>query len=138
MHTLTRIATAYVDIKDRRMQPVSPLPIPAKRALRKLGLDIRDARRRRRIPMELFAERARISRTTLTKVEKGDESVALGIYAAVLFVLGLVDGLGNVADPATDTLGRSIEERTLPKRIRLTNHRPKETGRRTGARNSDD
>jgi transcriptional regulator with XRE-family HTH domain len=101
------------------MQPVSPLPIPARKALRKLGQDIKDARRRRRIPMALLAERARISRSTLTKVEKGDESVALGIYAAVLFVLGLVEGLGNLADPAKDSVGQSIEERNLPTRVRL-------------------
>lgn len=101
------------------MRPVSPLPIPARKALRKLGQDIKDARRRRRIQMTLLAERARISRSTLTKVEKGDESVALGIYAAVLFVLGLVEGLGRLADPATDTLGQSIEERNLPVRVRL-------------------
>jgi transcriptional regulator with XRE-family HTH domain len=101
------------------MQPVSALPIPAKRALRKLGQDIRDARKRRRLPMELLAERARISRSTLTKVEKGDEAVALGIYAAVLFALGLIDGLGNLADPSADSIGKSLEERNLPQRIRL-------------------
>ncbi len=101
------------------MQPVSALPIPVRRALRKLGQDIRDARRRRRLPMALLAERARISRSTLTKVEKGDESVALGIYASVLFVLGLVEGLGNLADPSRDFLGQSIDERHLPKRVRL-------------------
>ena len=101
------------------MQPVSALPLPAKRALRKLGQDIRDARKRRRLPMELLAERARISRSTLTKVEKGDESVALGIYAAVLFVLGLVAGLGSLVDASGDTLGRSIEEQNLPQRVRL-------------------
>jgi transcriptional regulator with XRE-family HTH domain len=101
------------------MQPVSTLPIPARRALRKLGQDIKDARRRRRIPMALLAERARISRSTLTKVEKGDGSVALGIYAADLFALGLDEGLGKLADPATDTLGQSIEERNLPTRVRL-------------------
>ena len=112
------------------MQPVSPLPIPARRALRKLGQDIRDARRRRRIPMALLAERARISRSTLTKVEKGDESVALGIYAAVLFVLGLVEDLGNLADPSRDSVGQSIEERNLPTRVRL---RTGKTPTRTGA-----
>jgi len=52
-------------------------PIPVRRALRKLGQDIRDARRRRRIPMEIMAERASISRTTLTKVEKGDPGVSI-------------------------------------------------------------
>lgn len=110
------------------MQPVSPLPLPVKRALRKLGQDIKDARKRRRIPMALLAERARISRSTLTKVEKGDESVALGIYAAVLFALGLVEGLGNLADPSADAIGRSIEERNLPERIRLSSTRTTRAG----------
>lgn len=120
------------------MQPVSPLPIPAKRALRKLGQDIRDARRRRRIPMALLAERARISRTTLTKVEKGDESVALGIYAATLYVLGLVEGLGKLADPAVDEIGRSIEERSLPERVRLPRSAAAKTARNASTRGRDD
>lgn len=106
------------------MQPISSLPIPVKRVLRKLGSDIRDARKRRRIPMELMAERARISRTTLTKVEKGDESVALGIYASVLHALGLVEGLAKLADPVSDEIGRAIDERSLPKRIRLPRSKP--------------
>jgi transcriptional regulator with XRE-family HTH domain len=120
------------------MQPVSPLPIPAKRALRKLGQDIRDARRRRHIPMALLAERARISRTTLTKVEKGDESVALGIYAAVLYVLGLVEGLGELADPAADAIGRSIEERRLPERVRLSRSGAGRAVPKTSAGSRDD
>ena len=120
------------------MQPVAPLPIPAKRALRKLGQDLRDARRRRRIPMALLAERARISRTTLTKVEKGDESVALGIYAAVLYVLGLVEGLGQLADPATDAIGRSIEERRLPERVRLPRSAAGKTARKASTGAGDD
>ena len=64
------------------------LPIPVRRALGKLGTDIRDARRRRRIPTAVMAERALISRMTLNKVEKGNPGVSLGIYATVLFVLG--------------------------------------------------
>jgi len=94
------------------------LPIPVRRALRKLGRDIRDARRRRRIPVEVAAERASISRTTLVKLEKGDPGVAMGIYATVLFVLGLVDHLSNVADPKNDAVGLQLEEEHLPKRIR--------------------
>lgn len=69
------------------------LPIPVKRALRELGQDMRDARRRRRIPVAIVAERASISRTTLVKIAKGDPGVALGIYATVLFV----DGHGRPA-----------------------------------------
>jgi len=93
------------------------MPIPVKRALRKLGGDIRDARRRRRIPSAVLAERASISRTTLVKVEKGDPGVSLGIYAVVLFVLGLVDRLSEVADVRHDEHGLALDEENLPERI---------------------
>lgn len=96
----------------------SSLPIAVGRALRKLGEDIRDARRRRRIPTAVMAERASISRTTLNKVEKGDPGVSLGNYASVLFVLGLSERLSDLADVRTDTLGLDLEEERLPKRIR--------------------
>jgi len=65
-----------------------------------------------------MAERARISRTTLTKVEKGDPSVSVGIYATVLFILGLEDGLADLADPRQDTTGLRIADEHLPQRIR--------------------
>ena len=96
----------------------SKLPIPALRALRKLGRDVRDARRRRRIPVAVMAERASISRTTLSKVEKGEPGVSLGAYATVLFVLGLAERLGDLVDPGTDELGLTLEEERLPQRIR--------------------
>ncbi len=95
------------------------LPIPVVRALRKLGHDIRDARRRRRIPVSILAERASLSRMTLNKIEKGDAGVYIGNYATVLFSLGLIDRLADVADPTHDTLGRELEEEHLPERIRL-------------------
>ena len=93
--------------------------IPVARALRKLGLDIRDARRRRRIPVALFAERASISRTTLNKVEKGDAGVSVGTFATVLFVLGMLDRLADVADPRHDVVGLALDAEHLPRRIRL-------------------
>jgi DNA-binding XRE family transcriptional regulator len=102
------------------------VPIPVKRALRKLGHDIRDARRRRRIPLSIAAERASISRTTLIKIEKGDAGVAMELYATVLFVLGLVDRLADLADPKSDTAGLQLEEERLPQRIRSA-QRPKRT-----------
>jgi transcriptional regulator with XRE-family HTH domain len=94
------------------------LPLPVRRALRKLGGDIRDARLRRRIPTKLMAERASISRTTLNKVEKGEPGVSLGIYATVLFVLGLHDRLTDLADVKKDTVGLELEAEKLPQRIR--------------------
>ena len=51
------------------------------------------------------------------KLEKGDPSISMGIYATVLAILGLIDGLGNVADRGTDTLGLDIDEDRLPKKV---------------------
>ncbi len=93
------------------------VPIPVRKALRKLGQDIRDARRRRRIPTAIMAERASISRTTLNKVEKGDAGVSLGNYANVLFVLGMAERLGELVDVKTDVVGLDLEEERLPQRI---------------------
>ncbi len=50
-------------------------PLPVTRALRKLGHDIRDARRRRRLPMAIVMQRASISKPTLIKIERGDPTV---------------------------------------------------------------
>lgn len=97
----------------------SNTPLPAKRAMRKLGQDLCDARKRRRIPMWLAAERASISRTTLSKIEKGDEGVSLGAYAKVLFTLGMINRLAELVDPAFDELGLELEASHLPKRIRI-------------------
>ncbi|MFN0064672.1 MAG: helix-turn-helix domain-containing protein [Chlamydiales bacterium] len=95
-------------------------PFPVKRALKKFGQDLRDARKRRRIPMELAAERAAISRATLSKIEKGDDGVSLGAYAKVLFILGMIERLVELADPTFDSLGMGLEADNLPKRIRFS------------------
>ncbi len=50
-------------------------------ALRKLGQDIRDARKRRRISTSLMAERMGGTRVTLSRIEKGDPKVNMGAYA---------------------------------------------------------
>jgi hypothetical protein len=93
-------------------------PIPVTRALRKLGHDIKDARRRRRLPMAIVMQRASISKPTLIKIERGDATVSIGHYATVLFVIGMVDRLADLADPKNDPVGLQLEEENLPKRIR--------------------
>ena len=59
-----------------------------------------------------MSERAGISRASLRKVEKGDPSVAMGIYAAVLHALNNLDkDLLLVAKD--DELGRQIQDLNL-------------------------
>lgn len=99
---------------------IKSTPIPVKRALKKLGQDLQNARKRRRIPMQLAAERASISRATLSKIERGDEGVSLGAYAKVLFILGMIGRLAELVDSASDELGLELETENLPKRIRIS------------------
>jgi DNA-binding XRE family transcriptional regulator len=102
------------------------LPIPVRQALRKLGRDLRDARRRRRIPIAIAAQRASISRTTLTKLEKGDPGVSMGTYATILFVMGMTERLANLADATSDSVGLQLEEENLPQRIRSKKQKRRE------------
>ncbi len=95
------------------------MPTPVRRALRKLGQNLNEARRRRRIPMRLAAERASISRATLGKIEKGDEAVSLGAYVKTLYILGMLDRLNELTDPSLDRLGLELEALKLPRRVRI-------------------
>jgi transcriptional regulator with XRE-family HTH domain len=99
------------------------LPPAVSRALRKLGHDLRVARLKRRLPMALVAERAFISRNTLGRVERGDPGASIGIYASVLFVLGMADRIAGLADVRADAIGLAIEDEHLPKRARIPKRR---------------
>jgi hypothetical protein len=67
-----------------------------------------------------MAERAAISRVTLHKIERGSPGVAIGNYAAVLFTMGMIDRLGDLADPRYDAVGSELAHEQLPQRIRLS------------------
>ena len=97
--------------------------LAVRRALRKLGLDIREARLRRGLPAEVVAERAFTSRPTLRRIENGDYRVGVGIYAAVLQALGLLDGLDQLAEPSKDEVGLALGAEQLPKRARISRSR---------------
>jgi len=101
-------------------------PSPAvRRALRKLGEDIREARLRRDLSMALVAERAATSRATLTRVEKGDPAVSSGILAGVLQTLGMLQRLADIADSAEDRQGLEISRQSLRQRASSPKNRPK-------------
>jgi transcriptional regulator with XRE-family HTH domain len=103
------------------MKKAITLPVPVIKTLRKMGQDIKDARRRRRITIELMAERAGLSRVTIGKIEKGDPTASMGGYASALFVLGMEGALGGLVDSAHDLIGRRLEDENLPQRVRMPN-----------------
>ena len=91
--------------------------IKVQRALRKIGVELKNARKRRKIPTALMAERLGISRTTLANLEKGHPGVSIEIFLSALMVLDKLDDL--VAMVENDPLGVALMDETLPKRIRI-------------------
>lgn len=89
--------------------------------LEKMGLRIKNARLRRNIPAEEVADRAGISKGTLTSIEKGIATVSIGAYASVLYVFGMGNDLELVA---IDEEGKQkFEKMYLKKRERATKGR---------------
>ena len=106
----------------------SVITMPGTQAiLETMGEQIKMARLRRKISVELVAERAGISRATLWAVEKGLPSVSVGIYAAVLHALnGMDKDLLLIAKD--DELGRKLQDLDLPIRKRAPQKRGNNDG----------
>ena len=66
------------------------------------------ARLRRKLSAEQVSKRANIIRPTLISIEKGYESVSMGLYLQVLVVLGLENDLMLVVKD--DELGRKLQD----------------------------
>lgn len=86
------------------------------RMLGDLGERIKLARLRRKLSVELVAERAKVSRSFVWAVEKGSPAVAIGIYANVLMAIGMAEDLNLIAKD--DILGRTMQDLDLPIRKR--------------------
>lgn len=82
-----------------------------RRLLMEVGKQIKLARLRRKASCELIAERAKISRATLWKIENGDPSVSMGAYLSVLFALQLERDILALAKD--DDLGRALQDKDL-------------------------
>jgi transcriptional regulator with XRE-family HTH domain len=92
-----------------------------KKILEELGENIKLARLRRKFSAEQVAERANISRPTLTAIEKGSESVSIGLYLQALLVLGLEKDLLLLAKD--DELGRKLQDANLSTKERAPKKR---------------
>ena len=79
-----------------------------------MGEQIMLARKRRHLSMQDIADRATVTRLTVSKVEHGDPTVSMGIYARILFALNLEKDITLIA--ADDALGRQIQDEELLRR----------------------
>jgi|SRR6516164_1171739 transcriptional regulator with XRE-family HTH domain len=95
------------------------LPAPAAKAIEVFTQDIVTARKRRRIPQRLLAQRMMVSLDTLQRLERGEPGVSLGVVATALWALGLTERLAVLASPDQDTTGKAEELKRLPKHARV-------------------
>ncbi|MBV6512404.1 MAG: helix-turn-helix transcriptional regulator [Ignavibacteriales bacterium] len=102
------------------------LPLKVSKTLKLLGENIQLARLRRRLSMAQIAERAGISRPTLTAIEAGKPNVSIGNYAMVLFILGLLDDLTAVA--RDDVFGRKLQDAGIIVKKRAPGKRRSDNG----------
>jgi transcriptional regulator with XRE-family HTH domain len=99
------------------MGKTTPSLIPrVARLLEGFGAQLKLARLRRKYSAETVAQRAGITRRTLTKAEQGDPAVALGIYVRVMQAMRLENDLALLAKD--DELGRKLQDAGIATRLR--------------------
>ena len=89
-------------------------PAAVEDVLRRLGKNLRTARLRRRLRIQDVADRLGTSRFTVANVEKGKPGASAAAYFGVLWALGLLDDVRDLADPDGDEEGRILESALLP------------------------
>ena len=91
--------------------------IRAQIALRQLGKNLKTARLKRRFAIKDFASRVGVSDRTIMRLEKGDEGVSIGTLSMACLVLGEIERLDEMLDPASDETALMLDRARLPKRI---------------------
>lgn len=97
------------------------MPRKLERELQIVGEQIKLARLRRNLSVALVAERATCSPLTVTRVEKGAPTVAIGIYLRVLYALQLEADILLLAKE--DQMGKALQDLSLKNRKRASKRR---------------
>jgi transcriptional regulator with XRE-family HTH domain len=63
---------------------------------------------RRKLTLDEVGEKIGVSRQVVAHAERGKPSVGIAVYAALLWTFGLLEGLGNIADPSKDQEGLAL------------------------------
>lgn len=94
------------------------LPRTLEQKMQIVGEQIRLARLRRDLSIAQIAERATCSPLTVSRIEKGTSTVAIGIYLRVLYALQLDDDILLLAKD--DVIGKALQDLNLKKRERAS------------------
>jgi len=102
------------------------LPAAIDRALKDLGANLALARQRRKESQRTWASRLAVSVPTLIRMEKGDPSVGMGVYATALWLMGRHTALAEVAAPEHDRNALEQDIEAVRQRSRRLSRKPEE------------
>ena len=88
---------------------LSAPPYDVEQAVKRLGKNLRTARLRRNLTIEQVAEKIGTGKRAVMDAEKGKLGTGAGVYIALLWAYGLLSQLSDVADPAGDSEGLTLE-----------------------------
>ena len=98
------------------------LPRKLEQKMQTVGEQIKLARLCRNLSVVQVAERATCSPLTVSRIEKGTPTVAIGIYLRVLYALQLDDDILLLAQK--DEMGRALQDLALKHRERTKQREP--------------
>lgn len=106
----------------KRSAAIDALPPSVLAHLRQLGDNLAIARKRRRESLKDWAQRIGVSEPTLARMEKGDPSVSMGVYATALWLIGRSQAMAEFAAPEHDH--GALEDAVRAAKARSVRKRP--------------
>lgn len=113
-------------LMSKPAQATEMLPAAVARALKDLGENLALARQRRNESQRAWASRLSVSVPTLIRMEKGDPSVGMGVYATALWLMGRHAALPEVAAPAQDLNALEQDIEAVRQRSKRLSRKPKQ------------
>jgi DNA-binding XRE family transcriptional regulator len=113
-------------VMSKPAQASEILPAALARALKDLGGNLALARQRRKESQRTWATRLSVSVPTLIRMEKGDPSVGMGVYATALWLMGRHAALPEVAAPAHDLNALEQDIEAVRQRSKRLSRKPEQ------------
>lgn len=95
-------------------------PFEVEAEIRRLGADLRTARLRRNMTLDQVADKIGAGRRSVADAEHGKPTTTVVTYAALLWVYGMLDAFGQLADPSRDKEGMTLARHAERARARTS------------------
>lgn len=95
-----------------------PMSAETKLAAKSIGENIATWRRLYGLTSQELADKANVSRATISRLENGDPSVSLETFLNACRALQTLNAVVEATDPYQTDLGRARADQALPQRVR--------------------